>query len=114
MLYESEVKINAPLDLVWEKFMDPEFVKKWQTGFKSLKHLEGELGMPGSKSEMVYDEDGRQIVMQEEITAREDKKMMKMVYSTPGVVNRMENYFSEADGVTTWKTVNEFQFTLFR
>lgn len=111
MKYTESVTINAPLSETWQKFIAEDFVKEWQPTMRSMKVISGEPGMVGSKSELVHEDRGREIIMMEEILEREEEKKMVMSYTTEGVENYMENHFSEEDGKTTWKTVNEFKFT---
>lgn len=114
MRYTVEMEIDADLDLVWQKFTDPDFLKNWQPKLKGHDHLEGEVGMPGAKAKLVYEgKKGRDMEILEEITHREDRTSMHFRYLCDGVVNEVENTFEEDDGKTVWRAHHVFEFPGF-
>lgn len=54
MKFTCSVDIDLPRDRVIELFDNEENLNKWQDGFVSFEHLEGEKGKVGAKSKMVY------------------------------------------------------------
>jgi uncharacterized protein YndB with AHSA1/START domain len=111
MKYTKEIIINKPLREVWDKFTDEHFITEWQPSFVSVEVIEGTPGKVGSKSMMKFIENGREVVLQEEITERTDYKSMSMIYTTNGVINNMNNVFIEENNKTIYRTENEFIFT---
>ena len=71
MKVETTLVINKPVVLVWNFFDNPDNLGKWLTGFKRFEHISGQVGHIGSKSRQIYEERGRQIVLDDEITARQ-------------------------------------------
>ncbi|NND08679.1 MAG: SRPBCC family protein [Saprospiraceae bacterium] len=61
------VTVNAPVEKVWEIFMDPAYLKHWLTGFISVEHLSGTLGHEGSTSKLKFLERGRELEVIEKV-----------------------------------------------
>ena len=53
------VTINAPVEKVWDIFMNPGNLKHWLPGFVSLEHIDGTIGQKGSTSKMKFIERGK-------------------------------------------------------
>ena len=70
MRYTCEISINLPRDKVIELFDNPDNLAKWQKGLKSFTLESGQEGMPGAKSRLVYDMNGKNIEMIETIITR--------------------------------------------
>ena len=114
MKYKLAIEIDLPRSRVIELFDNFENMKHWQEGFISYKHLEGEPGQVGAKSELHYKMGKREIDMIETITERNLPDVFSGTYEAKGVWNEVKNYFSELDdNKTKWETENEFRFTTF-
>jgi hypothetical protein len=114
MKYELEIEINLPRKDVVTLFENPDNMPKWQPGFVSMEHLEGEPGKTGAKSKLLYKMGKREIEMIETITHSHLPEEFHGTYDAKGVHNKIWNYFTEKDEETTiWKSVNEFQFQGF-
>jgi ligand-binding SRPBCC domain-containing protein len=59
--------INAPVEIVWDKLMDPENLKHWVTGFQSVEHLTGNIGEAGSTSKLRFMERGKEVEILETV-----------------------------------------------
>lgn len=70
MKYEAQIK--AGRDLVWATFDNPDNISRWQPTLKSFVH---QAGQPGSVSELIYDENGRKVVMTETVTERREPQL---------------------------------------
>ena len=70
MKYQLEIEIQKPRDAVLELFDDPSNMKKWQPSLLEYRHLSGEQGQPGAKSEQVHKLGKRDVTMIETITKR--------------------------------------------
>lgn len=114
MKHNAEVVIDAPRELVWTVFDDPDNMKKWQPTLESFTHKSGEPGQPGAVSELVYRENGREIVMTETITERRDREFLAgtydNAYGTTLIVNRFE---AIDDNTTRWTMWCNFRFRGF-
>jgi carbon monoxide dehydrogenase subunit G len=110
MKYEFEIEVNQPRSKVIELFDNPDNMKKWQPGFISFEHLQGEAGQPGAKSKVKYKMGKSDIEMIETIVMRNLPDEFSGTYETAGMWNKVENFFSEISPTKTkWKSINEFR-----
>ena len=63
------VTVNAPVSTTFEYFNNPDNMAKWMDNFKSIENISGEKNQVGSKWKLVYDENGKDLVMTETVTA---------------------------------------------
>lgn len=61
------VTVNAPVEKVWDIFMNPDYLKHWLTGFVSIEHLDGTIGEKGSTSKMKFIERGKELEVIEKV-----------------------------------------------
>ena len=111
MKYTLKFTINKPYKDVIKKFMDADFAYEWLPSMKSMKLLKGKAGKAGSKTEMVFEENGREIAMIEDTTLVEigtDRAQFNATYTADGMINYMENTVYEENGVTQLVAVSEF------
>lgn len=114
MKHNAEVVIDAPRELVWTVFDDPDNMKKWQPTLESFTHKSGEPGQPGAVSELVYRENGREIVMTETITERRDREFLAGTYDNAYGTTLIVNRFEAIDVNTTrWTMWCNFRFRGF-
>jgi len=114
MKHKTEVLIDADVATVWRFFDDTDNMKKWQPTLKSFTHKSGTPGQPDAVSELVYDENGREIVMTETITARRELSFLGGTYESKGATVVIFNHFEElANGKTRWVSSVNYQFTGF-
>ena len=114
MRYTNEIEIALPRERVVELFDDVDNLYKWQRGLKSFKHVSGEPGQPGARSEMIFQMGKRTVEMIETIVARDLPDRFSATFDAKGVRNLVENTFEDLDGERTrWVSHNEFQFKGF-
>lgn len=114
MQYTTEIEIALPVNRVIELFDSEENLYKWQKGLQSFKHVSGDAGQPGARSELVFQMGKRKIEMVETIVKRDLPSMFSATYDAKGVHNVIENTFEDLDGERTkWVSHNEFQFKGF-
>lgn len=65
---ETSVEINAPVEQVYDFVLDENNNEKWLTGFSKSKLLSGEKGQVGSKYEMTFLYNDKEMKMYETIT----------------------------------------------
>lgn len=112
MKYTTEVVIDLPRNQVIELFDDPDNLPKWQKGLQLVESLEGFPGMPGARTRLVYDQEGRKVDMTETVIARNLPDELSVLYETRGVKNWAVNRFYEVErGATRWVMTNEFKFS---
>lgn len=99
--YSTETTINAPQGQVWASLTNPEKMGKWMKGFVSIKHISGEPGMAGSKSEMTFSENGQNMVMQETIHSVSSGESMDFTVTMPDVMEMDIRIELESTGPNT-------------
>lgn len=114
MKHKTEILIDADRATVWRMFDDPHNMTKWQPTLKSFAHKTGTPGQPDAVSELVYDENGRQLVMIETITARREPEFLGGSYESNWGTVVIFNLFEESDnGKTRWTSNMNYQFKGF-
>ena len=68
-LTKVTITINQPVETVWDKFMNPDNLKHWLTGFISAEHISGEIGKAGSVSKLKFKERGKELEVTETVLA---------------------------------------------
>ncbi len=103
MKTRHEVLIDAPRDVVWATFDDPDNMSKWQPTLTSFTPREGTPGQPGAVSELIYEEKGREVRMTETITERREPDFMAGVYTSEFGKTIIVNHFEDTgDNQTRW------------
>ena len=77
---KSEVIIEADRALVWRLFGDPDNLASWQPSLESVRLVSGTRGHPDAVSELIYDENGRKVVLTETITATREPDFVGGTY----------------------------------
>lgn len=114
MKFSHQIVIDLPREEVIKKLEDPSLYKHWQRGFISYKHLSGLQGQVGSRSQLKYKMEKREIVMIETILKKVPPKKFHSSYEAPGVYSIQNNYFEqEQENKTHWIADSEFQFSGF-
>lgn len=103
MKIQTEIIIDADRETVWRMFDNPDNMTKWQPTLKSFKPLSGVPGQPGAVSELVYEENGREIKLIECVTERREPDFMAGTYESSIGTAVIVNHFEELpDGTTKW------------
>ena len=64
-LTKVTITINQPVEMVWDKLMDPDNLKFWLTGFVSVEHISGDYGKTGGVSKLKFLERGKEMEVTE-------------------------------------------------
>ena len=103
MKLKTEVIIDADRATVWRLFDDTDNLARWQPTLASLTHKSGTPGEPDAVAELVYDENGRNVVLTETITARRQPDFLAGTYESKWGAAVVVNQFEETqDGRTRW------------
>lgn len=114
MKHKTEIVIDAELATVWRMFDDPDNMTKWQPTLKSFTHKSGTPGQPDAVSELVYDENGRDVVMTETISARRERNFLGGIYESKWANVVIFNHFEETEGGgTRWTCSVNYRFKGF-
>ncbi len=101
MKMKYEANIHASRDFVWATFDNPDNLSRWQPTLVSFTHQSGEPGHPGSVSELVYNENGKKVVITETVTERQEPQFMAGTYDNAWATALIVNHFEEIDDNTT-------------
>jgi hypothetical protein len=93
MNFKHEVVINRSRDEVWKLFDNPDNMKKWQPTLKKFEPLSGKPGQVGAVSKLTHEENGREIVLIETISNRNEPNEFSGTYSNPMATNSIKNHF---------------------
>ena len=103
MKTRHEVLIDAPRDVVWAAFDNPDNMLRWHPTLKSFEPQSGTPGQPGAVTSLVYEENGREITMTETITERRAPDFLAGVYTSDWGKSIFVNHFEDAgEGRTRW------------
>lgn len=111
MKHKAEVLIDADLATVWRMFDDPANMAKWQPTLKSFTHKSGTPGQEDAVAELVYEENGREILMTETITARREPNFLGGTYESDWGSVVVFNHFEEVgESKTRWTSNVNYGF----
>jgi hypothetical protein len=111
MKFRHEIVINADQDAVWAAFEDPENIKAWQPTLESFALRSGDAYQPGTVAELVYEENGRKVMLTETITERREPHFLAGTYESPTGSALIVNHFEDAgDGRTRWAMYGNHSF----
>ena len=114
MKAKFEVIVDADRRTVWEAFDNPDNMPKWQPTLKSFTHKSGTPGEVGAVTELVYDENGRELVISEIVSERRQPDFMAGIYTTKGSKSVIVNYFETVnDNQTRWVSHANHNFSGF-
>ncbi len=103
MKLKSEVIIEADRATVWRLFDDPDNLARWQPALESARLVSGARGRPDAVSELVYDENGRKVVLTETITARREPDFIGGTYASgTGSAVVLHRFEDAGDNRTRW------------
>ncbi len=112
MKYTCTVDINLPIDKVVALWEDENHFKKWQDGFQSIEHLEGQLNKPGSKSKILLEQGNVFMELIETIISNNLPKEKKAFYEHIHMSNTQTTRFKELSETKT-QHISEVEYTQF-
>ena len=114
MKTRNEITIDADRATVWREFDNTDNLGKWQPTLKSFTHRSGTPGEPGAVSELIYDENGREVTMTETMTEKREPDFMAGTYDSAWSRVTIVNHFEAAgDKQTRWVIYANHQFKGF-
>lgn len=91
---------------------DAGALSAWQPTLTAVHPLSGRRGEAGAVSELVFDENGREVRLEETVTDSRDPELLELTYRGGQAVSRIRHWFaSPADGETVWTVECHFRFT---
>ena len=114
MKLNFEQTIDASLETVWAAFYDSSNNGRWQQNFESYTHTSGDPGRPGAISELVFNENGKTMVVNETITECREPVFLSAIYESKFASTIIVNHFeSIEESQTRWTSWCNFTFKGF-
>ena len=111
MKLNFEQTIDASLETVWAAFNDSSNKHRWQQNFESYKYMSGIPGQPGARSELIYNENGKKMVINETITELREPVFLSAIYNSKYASTIIVNHFESVNENTTrWTSWCNFAF----
>lgn len=111
MNIELSRHIRRDIPAVRAAVADPGRLPAWQPTLKEVRTLDGRRGEPGSVCELVYDENGREVRLEETVTDARGNELLEFNYRGGQAVSRIRHWFaSPAPGETVWTVDCRFRF----
>ena len=114
MKLNFEQTIDASLKTVWAAFNTSSNKKRWQQNFESYTHMSGDPGQPGAISELIFNENGKMMVINETIMESREPDFLSAKYESKYSSTIIVNHFESIDENTTrWTAWCNFAFKGF-
>lgn len=116
MKCRNEITIDADREIVWQIFDNEDNLPAWQPTLKSFTHKSGIRGQPGRVAELVYADNGREIVITETLTEKRAPDFMASTCESSRSKTIVVHHFESVDtSKTRWIMYANYQFKgLFR
>jgi uncharacterized membrane protein len=109
--FKLELLINKPRAELWKIFDNVENMSKWQPTLTRHELVSGAPGQPGAISKLTYEEGGREFVLMEKITHRDEPNRFDGIYENNFADNTIQNIFIEQSREQTlWVVETKFKF----
>ena len=111
MKFRNVVLIEAGQQFTWDMFVDPANLRHWQPTLKSVTLKSGVASEPGAVSELVFDEDGREVIMTQTITEKRAPDFLAGSYDSAWSTAHVVNHFTSIDdNLTRWTVYSRHNF----
>lgn len=111
MKYTVSNTINASLEDVAAKFLDPDGVKSWMEGLERVEHISRNPGKVGAKSDFYFVHRGKEMKISETILESNMPNQMKFGYNSSAGYNEVEMRFEKLNDSSV-KQINNSYFEL--
>lgn len=75
--YHTKVEMESPLGFSWSVFQDPTHMRTWIKGFQRIEMVDGIVGEPGSRYNIILEENGHLITVEQTIIILRPPDLMK-------------------------------------
>jgi len=110
MEYSVNVRINKPVAVVTELFVNKQLMQRWETNLVRIEESETPLFSTGSHGVLVFNNDGNELRMTVSVTENDLPNTISLVYEVPGAYNRCLNRFASSAEGTSWTMDVLFRF----
>jgi uncharacterized membrane protein len=97
---ESRIVVEKQAELAWAVFIDTSNMPRWLSGYKAMETISGEPNTVGSRYRYFFEEDGREIIMTEEITAFSHGELMAFTMENEMMANNTSIRFIPKGNIT--------------
>ncbi|MBC8754864.1 SRPBCC family protein [Kordia sp. YSTF-M3] len=112
MKYICSVAINAPIEKVVALWKDEASFEKWQDGFQSIQHFEGQPDAIGAKSKIIFQQGKRKLELIETILSNNLPEEKKALYEHIHMINTQTTKFEKINENQT-RYISEVVYTKF-
>lgn len=110
MQFTLATVIAASREQVWRTFADADARGRWQPTFVAARQIQGEAGEAGSIAELVYNDNGRGIVVTETAGEMRPPEYLVIATESQAASGEIEHIFSPLDdGSTRWGLTANFR-----
>ncbi len=102
--YENEIVVNGSVEETWAVMADPSKMGEWLPGFVKMEHVSGIPGTEGSVSNVYFEENGEEMVIQETIVENKINERLVLTFTMDFMNMDYEVLMKEEDGQTTITT----------
>ncbi len=114
MKLSSSIRIDRPVQEVWDYINDPETMSEWQQGYTSTEPLEGQPATKGARAKHTYTERGKPFVMTETVIDSRPPYAIDIVLEHPTMDYQIATRLREdTDGSTRIQMDSEVKMKAF-
>lgn len=105
---EFEMEINKPVMQVYTNLLNPLIAQDWMVGLQSVEQVSGIPGFPGSELDLVFEENGEQMILHERFVKNIPGKGFTIDYSGDVMEGTIETTLEKSDGGTILHFKNNY------
>ena len=99
--FQTKIRINKPVNQVYSSFINIEKMRDWLTGFKAVETLKGKPNEVGSQYKLTINENGKEIVIYEEVTALKENEEFAFTMDHDAMTSHSQVRFVPLNNHTT-------------
>lgn len=80
--YDCEIMVDKPLAEAWAVAQDPDKMSEWLPGFQKIEHVSGTPNTVGAVSNVYFENNGENMVIQETITSITPNESVSMTFTS--------------------------------
>lgn len=93
MIFQCSTVINKPVSEVYRFTLNPDNLQKWLSDIQHIEYTKGCPGEKGSKARYICEENGTEIIMEDEIVEIIENKTIRKRLSYKGIKMSLTNRF---------------------
>lgn len=101
LTYESRTQVNAPVEHAFAVFQDPDRMDEWLEGLKRIEMISEGGVKVGSKSLLVFEENGETMELTEVVTAFKENELYAFTLDADVMTANVEIRFVAKDSLNT-------------